>query len=123
MIICIFSLQYVNDYISKYVLIFHPIFAALESIRKTTTNNDLHDACSVALFMVDDMDTTPQGAAHDMMEPSTSDGCPHIMISYQHESQKKMLKVKAYLESKGYNVWMDVDKMSKYIILSLATKS
>ena len=36
----------------------------------------------------------------------------HIMISYQWDCQKTMLRVKTELESKGLRVWMDVDKMT-----------
>ena len=34
------------------------------------------------------------------------------MISYQWDCQKTMLLVKTELESKGFRVWMDVDKMT-----------
>ena len=34
----------------------------------------------------------------------------HIMIGYQWDCQKTMLRVKRELESKGLRVWMDVDK-------------
>ena len=39
--------------------------------------------------------------------------CPHIMISYQWDSQPVMLKVKDRLKHAGYKVWMDVEHMSK----------
>ncbi len=38
---------------------------------------------------------------------------PHVMISYQWDSQEQMLQVKERLTSAGFNVWMDVDKMGK----------
>ena len=34
----------------------------------------------------------------------------HIMISYHLDCQKTMLLVKTELESKGFRVWMDVEK-------------
>ena len=34
------------------------------------------------------------------------------MISYQWDCQKTMLLVKTELESKGFRVWMDVDKLT-----------
>ena len=40
----------------------------------------------------------------------------HIMISYQWDCQKTMLRVKRQLESKGLRVWMDVDKMKGDIL-------
>ena len=38
---------------------------------------------------------------------------PHIMISYQWDSQSIVLKVKDRLRRAGYKVWMDVEHMSK----------
>ena len=37
---------------------------------------------------------------------------PHIMISYQWDSQPMMIKVKDRLRHAGYKVWMDVEHMS-----------
>ena len=39
---------------------------------------------------------------------------PLVMISYQWDAQKRMLKLKDELTKAGYVVWMDVDKMSEY---------
>ena len=38
---------------------------------------------------------------------------PHVMISYQWNSQERMLKLKDELTKAGYDVWMDVDQMGK----------
>ena len=35
------------------------------------------------------------------------------MISYQWESQERMLRLRDELQSAGYNVWMDVDQIGK----------
>ena len=37
----------------------------------------------------------------------------HVMISYQWDAQKRMLKLRDELKQAGYNVWMDVDQMGK----------
>ncbi|XP_062617783.1 uncharacterized protein LOC134279406 [Saccostrea cucullata] len=37
---------------------------------------------------------------------------PHVMISYQWDSQHVMLKVKDSLKQAGYKVWMDVENIS-----------
>ena len=37
----------------------------------------------------------------------------HVMLSYQWDVQKQMLKVKERLQAEGYKVWMDVDHMGK----------
>ena len=35
------------------------------------------------------------------------------MISYQWDSQERMIKLRDELKIAGYNVWMDIEKMSK----------
>ncbi|XP_072016146.1 uncharacterized protein [Amphiura filiformis] len=49
-----------------------------------------------------------------------ADDSKHIMISYQWDSQKTMLKLRDKLRKKGYNVWMDVDKMGGDILSCMA---
>ena len=43
---------------------------------------------------------------------------PHVMISYQWDAQKRMLKLRDELVKAGYNVWMDVDQMGKLLNIS-----
>ena len=38
----------------------------------------------------------------------------HIMISYNWGSKPIMLQVRDRLKAAGFNVWMDVDNMSKF---------
>ena len=40
---------------------------------------------------------------------------PHIMISYNWDHQDRALKIRDKLKEKGYNIWMDVDKIGMYI--------
>lgn len=35
----------------------------------------------------------------------------HIMLSYQWDSQRDVLRIKEGLEQDGFQVWMDVDKL------------
>ncbi|CAC5364103.1 unnamed protein product [Mytilus coruscus] len=46
--------------------------------------------------------------------------CPHIMISYQWDSQSVMLKVKDRLKDAGYKVWMDVEHMTGSTLEAMA---
>lgn len=39
---------------------------------------------------------------------------PHVMISYQWDSQSTMLKVKESLKEAGFKVWMDVENISQW---------
>ena len=102
------------------------IFTALKAIKETTENGELLEACSGALFVINDvLDIDDVEKGHTTRRIDRGDGSGesevfssghvegHIMISYQHASQERMLQVKKYLEQCGYNVWMDVDKMSK----------
>ncbi|XP_048728503.2 uncharacterized protein LOC125646315 [Ostrea edulis] len=58
------------------------------------------------------------GALWEMRQRNMSIDCikddprPHVMISYQWDSQKVMLKVKDFLKQAGYKVWMDVENIS-----------
>lgn len=44
----------------------------------------------------------------------TGDLRPHVMISYQWDSQSTMLKVKESLKEAGFKVWMDVENISQW---------
>ena len=44
----------------------------------------------------------------------------HVMISYQWENQKVLIKVKNKLQAFGYRVWMDVEKMGGSTIEAMA---
>ena len=44
----------------------------------------------------------------------------HIFISYQWDYQKTLLLVKTELESKGFQVWMDLNKMTGNIPQTIA---
>ncbi|XP_070537112.1 uncharacterized protein [Ptychodera flava] len=44
----------------------------------------------------------------------------HVMISYQWDVQKLMIKVKKQLEQNGFNVWMDLDQMGGSTLQAMA---
>ena len=45
---------------------------------------------------------------------------PHVMISYNWDHQDRALKIRDKLREKGYNIWMDVDKMGVYFFSLLS---
>ncbi|XP_078572363.1 uncharacterized protein LOC144859530 [Branchiostoma floridae x Branchiostoma japonicum] len=45
---------------------------------------------------------------------------PHIMISYQWDHQKTLVKVKDRLQSYGYRVWMDLEQMGGSTLQAMA---
>ncbi|KAL3859212.1 hypothetical protein ACJMK2_009441 [Sinanodonta woodiana] len=45
---------------------------------------------------------------------------PHIMISYNWDNQKEIMKIRDYLVDHGYNVWLDVDHMHTYMLEAMA---
>ncbi|XP_030853859.1 uncharacterized protein LOC115929289 [Strongylocentrotus purpuratus] len=108
------------------------LLKTLKKIRETTENCDVKDACSGALFVINDVfdideefkGHTPtrgdRGPSSVKREDSPGHVEGHIMISYQHASQERMLQVKRHLEESEYNVWMDVDKMKGDILDSMA---
>ncbi|XP_041453244.1 uncharacterized protein LOC121406296 [Lytechinus variegatus] len=114
------------------------IFTTLKRIMKTTSNLGLQEACSRTLTLINDVVECEDDASNNSSSPSSHDGASgkspkidigssrkpsedgHIMISYQWDSQKKVIQVKKYLEKQGYNVWMDVDKMQGNILNSMA---
>eukprot|EP00794_Sanderia_malayensis_P017066 gene17066-18786_t len=49
-----------------------------------------------------------------------SDDCRHLMISYQWDEQRTMLKVRDALKNEGYKVWMDVDKIGGSTLEAMA---
>ncbi|XP_077993832.1 uncharacterized protein LOC144447629 [Glandiceps talaboti] len=62
----------------------------------------------------------PSSSSSTTKPECSADGPGHIMISYQWGYQKLMKKVKNYLEKKGHNVWMDVDKMGGSLTQTMA---
>eukprot|EP00794_Sanderia_malayensis_P012816 gene12816-14129_t len=44
----------------------------------------------------------------------------HVMLSYQWNSQKEVVRIKERLEADGYDVWMDVDDMQGNIYQRMA---
>ncbi|XP_054769415.2 uncharacterized protein LOC129277236 [Lytechinus pictus] len=104
--------------------------ATIEALRKTeetTDHCDVKEACAGALFVINevsDIDGVFEGPipAHkdkrEVLPGNETDG--HVMISYQHKSRDRMLKVKSYLEGLGYDVWMDVDRLEGDILDSMA---
>ena len=44
----------------------------------------------------------------------------HVMLSYQWDYQKQVIKIKDGLKAHGFKVWMDVDKMNGKIYDKMA---
>lgn len=40
----------------------------------------------------------------------------HVMISYQWDVQPRVLGLRDMLKDKGYNIWIDVEKMGWYFV-------
>ncbi|XP_064636799.1 uncharacterized protein LOC135493401 isoform X2 [Lineus longissimus] len=55
-----------------------------------------------------------------VVEDALEATAPYIMISYQWDSQELILKIKDALESHGYNVWIDLEKMAGSILEAMA---
>eukprot|EP00057_Strongylocentrotus_purpuratus_P005592 XP_003731334.1 PREDICTED: uncharacterized protein LOC100894123 [Strongylocentrotus purpuratus] len=81
----------------------------------------LNQACKGALFEIyssklpDELTTANTSTASQTPSTPTEKPSQHIMISYRWEQPSKsvMSEIKDQLRSRGYNVWMDEDFMSK----------
>ncbi|XP_041466411.1 uncharacterized protein LOC121416945 [Lytechinus variegatus] len=88
----------------------------------------LNRACKGALFEIyssklpEEVTTPKTSTASQTPSTTTEKPSQHIMISYRWEQPSKsvMSEIKNQLKSKGYNVWMDEDKMSGDIIEKMA---
>ncbi|XP_072031839.1 uncharacterized protein [Amphiura filiformis] len=91
---------------------------------KTCASASVRESCSGALWELFEgqvEDTSIE--QNDTIKESADDVAlhtPHVMISYQWDSQEQMIKVKERLTSAGYNIWMDVDKMEGNILSTMA---
>ena len=91
-----------------------------------SANKALREASTFALWELDGRIRSKPAHRTDEagVEPQTSihkpckskSKVPHVMISYQWASQKRALEIRDELVKAGYQVWMDVDKMSKKLI-------
>ncbi|XP_041468797.1 uncharacterized protein LOC121418766 [Lytechinus variegatus] len=93
---------------------------------KNSENAAIRDACTGALWEIYDT-KVPLGVHNDKSERSLSSSTisinsesPHIMISYQWDSQQRMIEVRDLLQKAGFNVWMDIDKMAGDILGAMA---
>ena len=88
---------------------FSPVLEELS----TSDNEGLRQASTFALWEINDGDKDRLPAPTECTEPSTRENTgQHVMISYQWDSQQIALAIKRSLEASGYDVWMDIDKLS-----------
>ncbi|XP_039255053.2 uncharacterized protein LOC120331936 isoform X1 [Styela clava] len=74
----------------------------------------LHKACCSLLFILD----LEERLYEEELKPHTK--TKHVMLSYNWEVQETMIKLREYLRQKGYEVWMDVEKMQDSILSAMA---
>ncbi|XP_072182323.1 uncharacterized protein [Diadema setosum] len=100
----------------------------LQKIQKETTNDALQQACAGALFVLNNMEASISGDKQELQPEQEEgeivdlnrEGGRHVMISYQWASQSILLKVKDFLQKRGYRVWMDIDCMKGDILDAMA---
>ncbi|XP_072168197.1 uncharacterized protein [Diadema setosum] len=94
-------------------------------VLKNSDSPTIRDSCTGALWEIYDS-KVPLGLHNETERPvssstlSLSSEAPHIMISYQWDSQERMIEVRDLLIKAGYNVWMDIDKMAGDILGAMA---
>ncbi|XP_064637006.1 uncharacterized protein LOC135493536 [Lineus longissimus] len=62
----------------------------------------------------------PQEDIEDNFDKTDSSNQPYIMMSYQWDSQELVLRVRDVLRSRGYNVWIDVERMAGSTLEAMA---
>ncbi len=92
---------------------------------KSSDDSRLRDASNGLLHqlgLIDIHDELPEEQAvssdHQLEDPppaydEATKGL-HVMISYNWDHQERVIQMANKLKVKGYNVWIDVDKMSKF---------
>ena len=98
------------------------LFVALKNLMNKA-DNTLRGACAPALIhMQGDSFSSETGnsASPSICSEATTEpilestrGSTKVMLSYQRESKRLVLKIKEKLCEAGYNVWMDETHMSK----------
>ena len=104
-------------------------FIFLAALKKfaSSDNKSLREASKYALFEINKKEITPEqeselrATAPPTYTEAVAAGAKsnlsgHVMISYQWGSQERALLVRDKLKEAGYNVWMDVDEMSKIVL-------
>ena len=101
------------------------IVAVLEKY-KSSDNDSLREASKFALLEINEETITPTKAVDEgasappptytqaVAEGMESNMSGHVMISYQWDSQERAVYVRDKLRENGYNVWLDLDEMSKF---------
>ncbi|XP_006816972.2 uncharacterized protein LOC100367365 [Saccoglossus kowalevskii] len=87
---------------------------ALSKLQKSA-HRGVREACDGALW---ELGETTKG--EKPLDESDKSRQGHIMISYNWDVQKRMIKLKDKLKSKGYNVWMDIEKMGGSTLEAMA---
>ena len=103
-------------------------FSFIAALEKFTSskNDSLREASKYALFEINEETITPTKAADEgasappptytqaVAEGMKSNMSGHVMISYQWDSQERAVYIRDKLRENGYNVWLDLDEMSKF---------
>ncbi|XP_070553248.1 uncharacterized protein [Ptychodera flava] len=82
---------------------------ALERL-KGEEDAGLKKACAGALWELKEQEVGQQ----------TGGSTGHVMISYNWDVQKRMIKLKTKLQAAGYDVWMDIEKMGGSTLAAMA---
>ncbi|XP_077984641.1 uncharacterized protein LOC144439241 [Glandiceps talaboti] len=89
-------------------------YKALETLHGSS-DPGLSKACDGALW-----ELKGQLEGEKERSPKSLSSRGHVMISYNWDVQKRMIKVKERLKSAGYNVWMDIEKMGGSTLEAMA---
>ncbi|XP_072019573.1 uncharacterized protein [Amphiura filiformis] len=105
--------------------------ASLPTLRSLTTseNQPIREASSYAVWEIQDNQRTAQHPNYEDPPPSYQESVKaqaqsglsgHVMISYQWDSQDRVVTIRDNLVQAGYKVWMDVHNIRGDIIDAMA---
>ena len=123
---CSCPLIALNNSTASYIII------VLQRQATSAEHESTREASSLAVWQLSDnqlqmtTDSHPQDAPPSYEETLRRDAASseavsptvsttHVMLSYNWGSQKTVLTISNILKKAGYNVWIDVDKMSKFV--------
>eukprot|EP00794_Sanderia_malayensis_P016714 gene16714-18408_t len=94
----------------------------LEKLKELSESekSEVKEAADGVLWQVEQGEEKEKTADADSDIKGAVNGAGHIMLSYQWDDQKMVKDIAAALKERGYNVWIDVEKMQGNIYDAMA---
>jgi hypothetical protein len=87
------------------------VVGALEELVKSAWSDEAKECARGALMQLTDRQHESVAAAAGAAAAAAAAAPLHVMMSYQWDCQATVERIVADLQSKGYNVWLDLERM------------